>query len=67
MFKNIEKVLIIMFLAIGVQLDGEDEQVKKRKRRSVWMKPWLKNRLRTSAYQNIFQELGLKDKQGKPT
>ena len=67
MFKNIEKVLIIMFLAIGVQLDGEDEQVKKRKRRSVWMKPWLKNRLRTSAYQNIFQELGLKDKQGTPT
>ena len=25
------------------------------------MKPWLKNRLRTSAYQNIFQELRLKD------
>ena len=23
------------------------------------MKPWLKNRLRTSAYQNIFQELRL--------
>ena len=67
MFKNIEKVLIIMFLAIGVQLDGEDEQVKKRKRRSVWMKPWLKNRLRTSAYQNIFQELRLKDKEGTPT
>ena len=27
------------------------------------MKPWLKNRLRTSAYQNIFQELRLKDKE----
>ena len=67
MFKNIEKALIIMFLAIGVKLDGEDEQVKKRKKRSVWMKPWLKNRLRTSAYQNIFQELRLKDKEGTPT
>ena len=27
------------------------------------MKLWLKNRLRTSAYQNIFQELRLKDKE----
>ena len=50
MFENIEKALTIMLLAIGVKLDGEDEQVKKRKKRSVWMKPWLKNRLRTSAY-----------------
>ena len=55
-----------MLLAIGVKLDGEDEQVKKRKK-DVWMKPWLKNRLRTSAYQNIFQELRLKDKEGTPT
>ena len=61
MFENIEKALTIMLLAIGVKLDGEDEQVKKRKKRSIWIKPWLKNRLRTSAYQNIFQELRLKD------
>ena len=67
MFENIEKTLIVMLLAIGVKLDGEYEQVKKRKKRSVWMKPWLKNRLRTSAYQNIFQELRLKDKEGTPT
>ena len=26
----------------------------KKKKRSVWMKPWLKKRLRTSAYQHIF-------------
>ena len=57
MFENIEKALTIMLLAIGVKLDGEDEQVKKRKKRSVWMKPWLQNRLRTIVYQNIFQEL----------
>ena len=31
------------------------------------MKPWLKNRLCTIAYQNIFQELRLKDKEGTPT
>ena len=55
-----------MLLAIGVKLDGEYEQVKKRKK-DVWMKPWLKNRLRTSAYQNIFQELRLKDKEETST
>ena len=32
MFQNIEKVLTIMLLAIGVKLDGEDEQVKKEKK-----------------------------------
>ena len=67
MFENIEKALTIMLLAIGVKLDREDEQVKKRKKRSVWMKPWLQNRLCTIAYQNIFQELHLKDKEGTPT
>ena len=54
MFENIEKALTIMLLAIGVKLDREDEQVKKRKKRSVWIKPLLKNRLRAVAYQNIF-------------
>ena len=34
MFENIEKALTIMMLAIGVKLDGEDEQVKKGKKRS---------------------------------
>ena len=67
MFENIEKALTIMLLAIGVKLDGEDEQVKKRKKRSVWMKPWLKKCLSTSAHQNIFQELHLKDKEGTLT
>ena len=67
MFENIEKALTIMLLAIGVKLDGEDEQVKKRKKRSVWMKPWLQDRLHKIAYQNIFQELHLKDKKGTPT
>ena len=67
MFENIEKVLEIMVLAIGVKLDGEMVMLRKRKRRSVWMKPWLKNCLRKSAYQNIFQEIRWKDKQGTST
>ena len=41
MFENIEKALTIMLLAIGVKLNGEDEQVKKRKTSSVWMKAWF--------------------------
>ena len=50
MFDNIEKAFTIMLLAIGVKLDGKDEQVKKRgNKRFVWIKPWLKNRLRTRA------------------
>ena len=43
MFENIEKALIIMLLSIGLKLDGEEEQVKKGKKRSVWMKPWLRS------------------------
>ena len=53
------KILCSLF----TQLDGVDEQVKKRKKRYVWMKLWLRNRLGTSTYQNIFQELRLKDKE----
>ena len=63
MFENIKKALTIILLAIGVKSDGEDEQVKKKEKRSVWMKPWLKNLIRVSAYQNIFQQLRLKDKE----
>ena len=32
MFQNTEKALTIMLLAIGLKLDGEDEQVKKEKK-----------------------------------
>ena len=35
MFENTEKALTIMLLGIGVKLDGDDEQVKKRKKRSI--------------------------------
>ena len=52
-----------MLLAIGVKIDRKDEQVKKSKKRFVWMKPCLKNYQRTFAYQNIFQGLRLKDKE----
>ena len=54
MFENIEKALTIMLSAIGVKLDGEDEQIKKSKKRSVWLKPLLKNSLLAVACQYIF-------------
>ena len=66
MFVNIEKTLNYVVSDWG-KVRWRNEQVKKRKERSVWIKPWLKNRLRISAYQNIFQELRLKDKEGTPT
>ena len=66
MFVNIEKTLNYVVSDWG-KIRWRNEQVKKRKTRSVWIKPWLKNRLRISAYQNIFQELRLKDKEGTPT
>ena len=53
MFKNIEKSLTIMLLAIGVKLEGEGEQVKKRKKKICLDETLLKDRLRTGAYQNI--------------
>ena len=43
------------------------KKLKKGKKGFVWMKPWLQNRLRTIAYQNILQELHLKDKEVTPT
>ena len=61
MSEKIEKALAILLLVTGIKLVEDGEKVKKRKKRSAWMKLWLKNRLRTSAYQNIFQELRLKD------
>ena len=36
MFENIEKVLSIMLLAIGVKLDGEDEQGKKKGKKNLF-------------------------------
>ena len=66
MFVNTEKTLNYVVSDWG-KIRWRNEQVKKRKKRSVWIKPWLKNRLRISAYQNIFQELRLKDKEGTPT
>ena len=35
MFKNIEKALAIILLAIGVKLDGEDEQGNKKKKKDL--------------------------------
>ena len=36
MFENIEKALTNMLSAIGVKLDGEDEQVEKRKKKDLF-------------------------------
>ena len=56
-----------MLLAIEVKLDGEDEQDKKKEKKNCLGEIMVKDRLRTSACQDIFQELRLKDKEGTPT
>ena len=33
-----------------------------KRKRSVWVKPWLKNRIYRSAFNNIFAELMVNDK-----
>ena len=36
---------------------------KTKRKRSVWLKPWLKNCMYTSAFNNIFAELIVNDKE----
>ena len=54
-----------MLLTIEVKLDGEDEQVKKKKR-SVWMNHGYKA-VYVQLHKNLFQELHLRYKEGTPT
>ena len=66
-FKNfIRKKLQVninnMYDELVVTLTLRNEKLKTRKykrKRSVWVKSWLSNRIKTSAYQNIFTELWL--------
>jgi len=37
------------------------QNVKKIRKLKVWMKPWLQNRIRTTAYHSIFKETQLSD------
>ena len=37
MFENIEKALTIMLIAIGVKLDGEDEQGNKGEKKDLFV------------------------------
>ena len=50
MFKNIEKALAIILLAIGVKLDGEDEQGNKKKKKSCFDETMVK---KPSTYKSI--------------
>ena len=68
MFENIEKALTIMLLAIGVKLDGEDEQVKKGKKKicldeTMVKKPKLKHssssQLLSKDFPKLFSECAM--------
>ena len=41
----------------------KQKEKKSKRQKSIWMKPWLKNRNNKSAYNNILPELLLNDKE----
>ena len=51
-----KKVAAVIILALCAKKQETLKEVKIKKKRRVWTKPWLKNRVQQSAYSNIFQE-----------
>ena len=56
-------VAAVIILALCTKKQQTLKEVKIKRKRRVWMKPWLKNRVQQSAYSNIFQELRLRDQE----
>ena len=52
----------VFFLLLTEYIFSKKLQSKKQKKRSVRFKPWLKIRMYTSAFNNIFAELMVNDK-----
>ena len=40
-----------------------DKERKNKRKKSIWVKPWLANRRQTSAFGNIFAEFWLRDEE----
>ena len=55
--------LIVLILINNICYSKNKNKKKSKRRKSIWMKPWLKNRNNKSAYNNIFPELLLNDKE----
>ena len=55
--------LIALILINNICYSKNKNEKKSKRPKSIWMKPWLKNRNDKSAYNNIFSELLLTDKE----
>ena len=51
-------------LLIGHLFSNKTRKEKTNRKRSVWVKSWLKNCLYTNDFNNIFAELMVSDKEG---
>ena len=50
-------------LLIEYMFSKKSTKRKTKRKRSVWVKSWLKNRMYTSAFNNTYAELMVKDKE----
>ena len=61
-FKTVSKMTLkrtqaIACIALLLDDDSEQENVPPRKKRLIWVKPWLRKRVEQGIFNNLFQEL----------
>ena len=60
---NSKENQVFNLLLIEYIFSKKSTKQKTKRKRSVWVKSWLKNRMYTSAFNNIFAELMVNDKE----
>ena len=60
---NTKQNQVLSLLLIEHIFSKKTTKQKTKRKRSVWVKPWLKNCMYTSAFNNIFAELIVNDKE----
>ena len=61
--EDIEFACVRTVLIEKLKEENNEKYTKKRRKKLVWVKPWIANRERTSAFGNIFAEIWLRDKE----
>ena len=64
--KDPELALILLeyettFINLLAEITDEEEEKPKKRKRSVWVRPYLKRRSKLGHYDNLMQELALED------
>ena len=54
---TLKRTQAIAFIALLLDDDSEQENVPSRKKRLIWVKPWLRKRVEQGTFNNLFQEL----------